>query len=124
MKVETTEIYFELIQLTNWLNQLESYNDELRVFSLQLSEVVRKNNNKEILAQVEHFQNQLIVQQNQLNDLKDEIKRLKSDMEFKVKSHLADISKEERFDEEKLTTYNEIYFSFKAELKRFLNKAV
>ena len=44
-----------------WLNYLAFYKDEMQVFQHRLEEVAAKHQNNEVLAVVEHFQNQLIL---------------------------------------------------------------
>lgn len=48
-------------QETDWLRELEFYNQELSILNKRLGEVAAKNTSKEILARVEHFQNRFIV---------------------------------------------------------------
>ena len=45
-----------------WLNKLEFFKDELRIFKDRLSDIAKKNTGHDILAMVEHFQNQIIIQ--------------------------------------------------------------
>jgi hypothetical protein len=48
-----------------WINKMLFYKDEMKVMQNRLSEVARKNTDREVQALVEHFQNQLIVQNEQ-----------------------------------------------------------
>jgi len=48
-------------QETDWLRELEFYKQELEILTKRLEEVAAKNTSKEILAQVEHFQNRFIL---------------------------------------------------------------
>ena len=51
-----------------WLNKIAFYKDEIKIMRHRLEQVTEKNTSKEVLALVEHFQNQLIVQEEQ-NDI-------------------------------------------------------
>ena len=48
-----------------WLNKLLFYKDELSIMANRISEVAKKNTSNEVLALVEKFQNQLIIQKEQ-----------------------------------------------------------
>jgi hypothetical protein len=53
----------------DWLKAIDFYKDDLSVLQKRLAEVAFKNSGKEVAADVEHFQNQLIVQRNNLEEL-------------------------------------------------------
>jgi hypothetical protein len=57
-----------------WLNKLAFYADEIKYMTSRLAEVTVKNTAKEVLAQSEHFQNQFIIQNNHIDNLRHEIK--------------------------------------------------
>ena len=44
-----------------WLNLISFYQDELMIMERRIAEVVAKNTALEVLANVEHFQNQVII---------------------------------------------------------------
>ena len=53
-----------------WLRELKFYKEEVTLLSERLGEVVQKNTDKDLMAQVEHFQNKLIVLNEQCDVLK------------------------------------------------------
>jgi hypothetical protein len=53
----------------DWLKAIDFYKDDLSVLQKRLAEVSFKNTGKEVMADVEHFQNQIIVQRNNLEEL-------------------------------------------------------
>ena len=55
---------------TEWINKLDFYKDDLKIFNNRLSEIVSKNNHTEVLAEVEKFQNQFIVQNDNIDQIK------------------------------------------------------
>ena len=59
-----------------WLNLISFYQDELMIMERRIAEVVAKNTALEVLANVEHFQNQVIIQKNHLLDMRGEIVHL------------------------------------------------
>jgi len=44
-----------------WLGELEFWKDELKSFNNRLAELANRWSNKDVLAQLEHFQNQFIL---------------------------------------------------------------
>ena len=69
-----TTIYSQHYEHTQWLNKLAFYNDEISVMQKRLEEISSKNTSKDVRMQIEHFQNQLIIQQNNTDSLKRHIK--------------------------------------------------
>lgn len=55
--IDLTDFHFEHKQ---WLRELRFWKDELITFKNRLEEVVQRWDDKDVLAQVEHFQNQFI----------------------------------------------------------------
>ena len=78
------KIYSQHSENATWLNKLAFYTDESKIMNKRIAEVANKNSSKEILAKVEHFQNQLIVQKNNI----DEIKHLININEDKINANI------------------------------------
>lgn len=53
-----------------WQKGFAFYRDELEVMSHQLEEITNRDSSVEFLQLVEHFQNQMIVQRNNIDELK------------------------------------------------------
>lgn len=58
----------------SWIRSLDFYEKELDILEERLAEVATKNTSLEARAGIEHFQNQFIVQRNNIDELKHEIK--------------------------------------------------
>lgn len=56
-----------------WLNQLSFYKDDLNILQHRLEEVAGKNTHKDFLIGLEQFQNQIIIQKEQLDLLHHDI---------------------------------------------------
>ncbi|MBL7731876.1 MAG: hypothetical protein JNM88_11915 [Chitinophagaceae bacterium] len=56
-----------------WRKGLEFYEDDIQIMETRLAEVASKNNSFEARQGVEHFQNQFIVQRNNMDELNHEI---------------------------------------------------
>jgi hypothetical protein len=63
-------------ELQEWKQSLQFFASETRLFENQLEEVVNNCNNKEILAEAEHFQNQFILQKEQFDLLKHDLNEI------------------------------------------------
>lgn len=53
-----------------WLKSIEFYEGEFDILKGRLLEIAAKNTGEAVMAEVEHFQNQFIIQRNNLDELK------------------------------------------------------
>ncbi|MBS1612476.1 MAG: hypothetical protein JST49_06610 [Bacteroidetes bacterium] len=67
-------------QGNDWLRELEFYKDELALLTTRLEEVASKNTDKDVLAQVEHFQNKFVLLRQQIDELKHDVNKRNSDV--------------------------------------------
>ena len=65
-----SDLHFEHKQ---WRRELFFWEDELRSFKNRLEELVNRWTDKKMLAQLEHYQNQFLLQAEAINKLEDEI---------------------------------------------------
>jgi hypothetical protein len=70
-----TNIYQQHSEHTEWLNKLAFYKDELSIMQKRLDEIGAKNTANDVLKDVEHFQNQIIIQNNNVDTIKKHINR-------------------------------------------------
>ncbi len=83
--METKEFIYDQHQKhLDYLNRLEFYTEEIAILKERLSEVTAKNTDKEVLKQVEHFQNQFIIQRNNIHELKHNIKIHENKLQMEV----------------------------------------
>jgi hypothetical protein len=68
MKTEE-KIYTQHAENSEWMNKLKFYKDEISILDKRLGEIAAKNNHQEVLAKVEHFQNQFIIQKNNIEEI-------------------------------------------------------
>jgi hypothetical protein len=111
---------------TGWLKNLAFYKDELGTFSKRLEEVVKQNNKIEILAQVEHFQNQFIRQNELIDVMKHNYNQKELELVSNVKANpvASDrvIYQEPTDLKEEFETFERIYREMKVEFEGFLSK--
>ena len=65
-----SDLHFEHKQ---WRRELLFWKDELKSLQNRLDELAIRWTNKEVLAQLEHYQNQFIIQENAINELDNHI---------------------------------------------------
>ena len=58
---------------TTWLSSLDFYKEELGSMKTRLTEIAGKYTSKEVASQVEHFENQLLLQSENIDTLKHNI---------------------------------------------------
>lgn len=86
MKTEE-KIYTQHAEHTDWLSKMKFYADEILVLKNRLGEVASKNNDKAVLAKVEHFQNQLIIQKNNIDEMSHSIKMDEEALQKEIKEN-------------------------------------
>jgi hypothetical protein len=57
-----------------WLKAIDFYDEELNIFENRLAEIIRKNTGTDAMAGAEHFQNQFIVQRNNIDEIRHSIR--------------------------------------------------
>lgn len=70
----TTDTTSQVNECTAWRERLHAHRDELNQLSLELETVSKGKDSKEVLTDVEHFQNQFYIQQMNFHDLNHAIK--------------------------------------------------
>ena len=63
------QIYEQHAENSDWINRLEFYKEEIEILKERLAEIANKNSSKLVLSEVEHFQNQFIVQRNNIDEI-------------------------------------------------------
>jgi hypothetical protein len=109
-----------------WLNKLLFYKDEISIMANRISEIAQKNTSKEVLSLVERFQNQLIIQKEQIDILNHDIKAQESRLEAAVKHNPTAIDHQKFPDHpeqrESVETFEKMFNDLRGELIRFLSK--
>ncbi|MBK9401916.1 MAG: hypothetical protein IPN36_14040 [Bacteroidetes bacterium] len=109
-----------------WLNKIAFYKDEIKIMRHRLEQVTEKNTSKEVLALVEHFQNQLIVQEEQNDILRHNVKEYENVIEDHLKKNevAADHLKWDDHTNmrDQVDTYEKIFNDLRKELIGFIAK--
>ncbi len=72
---------------TIWTKGLEFYRDEFDLMSKRLLDISAKNTSEETSKGVEHFQNQFIIQQKNISDLKHGVRNYVKGLSSDAKAH-------------------------------------
>ena len=110
----------------NWERELDFWGDELKSFHLRLEELVNRWTDHQVLAEIEKFQNQFMIQEKEFDSIKDQIAMHEKNMaahyeknedvlnEMFVSQHLA--------LREVMETERNLYDNLKKDFFRFMTK--
>ncbi len=121
--IYNADLHFEHEQ---WRRELFFWEDELKSFNNRLSELVTRYTAKEMLAQLEHYQNEFILHGSVIDDLLEaieihEIRIAGHSMKSEDVLDTVLVKKHLEF-KNKMETQRQIYADLKKEFFRFLTK--
>ena len=121
--METAFIYDQYQIHQDWLSRLEFYKEEIQILKERLQEITSKNNSLDVLVKVEHFQNQFIIQRNNIDELAHSIKVNEAKIVQEIKNNPVAVEHrkvDNHVKEEGFMIYFEKNFSeLRAEYNRF-----
>jgi predicted nuclease with TOPRIM domain len=121
-----TFIYDQHQENQDWLKRLDFYKEEIAILRERLEEVTAKNNAPDFLKQVEHFQNQFIIQRNHIDELAHQVKADENHMVSEIKKNpiAVDHRKLENHDDEAndIGYFEKNFATLRAEFNQFLAK--
>ncbi len=110
-----------------WINNLRFYEEEIKALNQRLEVVARISREPELMAQVEHFQNQFIRQREVVDDIKHHVK-ISDRVLFDSGQHAADTPPALLYNHDGMRdeyeTFEKIYHELKADFEHFLAQAV
>jgi hypothetical protein len=111
---------------SEWMGKLSFYNDDLVVMRKRLDDVVKRNNSNEFLTSLEHFKNQIVAQQDQIDQLMHEINEHEDVLE-NILSHRPAASDHRKMNDhpehrEKIARFEELFRTMRKEQMIFLAK--
>ena len=114
------------IEHTEWVEKLRSLKDSLLNYKNQLTEIAGKQHSKELAQSIEHFQNQFILQREQLDIIRHDLKQhenLIEDVEKgKGKEPSPGLDNVHKVQREKLEQFEKIFHDLRKEFNVFLDK--
>jgi hypothetical protein len=109
-----------------WSNSLSFYRDGTKIMESRLAEIVSKNTSKDVLAQAEHFQNQLIIQKDQIDRINHEINISNDTIGKEFKNNHTAIDYRTIPDHaglrENMKSFETIFIALEVELNQFLSR--
>ena len=111
---------------TEWNSVLDLTRDEILSFENRLEEIAKANTGKEMLAQVEHFQNRFIRQKEIMDELRHDIREDELRIAENVKENNVSVEHrkmEENFElKNRVHVFQKIFNEIKSEFLLFLAK--
>lgn len=108
-----------------WLSSLDFYKTEIEILEKRLSEVLNKNTGHDATAKGEHFQNQFIVQKNNIDELKHSINDHAHSVFLDVQKHVGRVH-ETRVDdharlEDEVASFEKIVNALRHDFNHYLS---
>lgn len=107
-----------------WNSEVKFYADELKIYRKRLEEIASKNTKEDVRKQIEHFQNQFIIQKEQLDILSHRVNEHEEWLAKYSTNHPVAIEHKLFPDHasmhEKMDTFKKIYSELKKEFNHFL----
>jgi chromosome segregation ATPase len=110
-------------ELQSWKNELSSIKEEIRSFEQHLEQLASKRLPKELLAEVEHFQNLFICQKEVIDKLRHDLPDSRNKVE-NIFHELRQMNEESNWEaaeglEGRMDTFRRIYIEIKQDFHRF-----
>jgi HAMP domain-containing protein len=122
--MEQKYIYDLHHEYKEWLNTLSFYEDDILIMRKRVEEIAAKYTDKEVMAMVEHFQNQLILQQEQLEILRKKVKQGENKLEENIENNPTAVDHRKVDDNgaarDEMQTFEKLFNELRRELIRFL----
>lgn len=126
--MQTTSIQNVSEGYGEWKAILSFYKDELGIFKNRLTEIAKKNTSHEVMQQVEHFQNQFIIQIVNIDTLRHDINEHISIMAKEAQEFAGQVDKnkvmEQNILKDRFENEQHIFNGIKEEFARFLSKVL
>lgn len=106
---------------SHWLKDLGFYDEELDTLEKRLLEIVRKNNSKEVMTGVEHYQNQFLIQRNNIDQLQHDIHEHDRNVAAEAQAHAGKMKSAEVGEHSKLKQQVEVFEKVFNELRHEFN---
>ncbi len=111
---------------SQWLKSLVFYDEELNTLDKRLLEIVKKNNHKEVMASVEHFQNQFVVQRNNIDELQHYIHEHENQIAAEAKANDGKMGitkiEEHKTLKGKVEIFDKVFNELRLEFNQFLSR--
>ena len=110
----------------NWQRELNFWEDELKSFRIRLEELVLRWTDQDVLAEIEKFQNQFMIQEKEFDSLKDQIAMHEKNMASHYEKNEDVLNKmfvsQHLSLREVMVTERNLYHNLKKDFFRFMTK--
>jgi hypothetical protein len=130
MKTQETQkpVYALHHEHQGWINHLNFFEDELKVMRHRLEEIVSANNKQDILKMVEHFQNQGIIQKNEIDNLKHTVRMAEQELLAFIEQNPQVADKRKKEDEvairRQVDSFEKLFTELRQEFNAFAGKVL
>jgi len=111
---------------TIWLNTLQFCKDEIAIFEKRMGEIALRNTHTEVMAELEHFQNQYIRQNEVIDEMRHTMKQHENGLAQEAKEHPIAMDHRLFHDHsghrEAMHTFEKLYRELKEEFMAWLVK--
>jgi gas vesicle protein len=124
MKTEVMKMP-ELHQLhKEWVNKLNFYKDDIKLLEKRIEEIASKYTSKEVLDLVEHFQNQIKIQRNEIDILMHDINAEEKKLQDNINDNPTawDHRKAHTPLNDRMDTFEKLFAEYRRELIGFAAK--
>jgi len=109
-----------------WLRSLQFYKEEFKILDNRLQEILQRNNGRETMALAEHFQNQFIIQRNNIDELKHHIHEHENLVAMDVREHAGKMKNTRVLDHDEIReqfgTLEKLFKELRIEFNLFLSR--
>ena len=111
-----------------WLSKLDFYKDDIMILRKRIEEIAMKNTSRDVLAMIEHFQNQFIIQRNEVDEFHHAIREHENEIERAVLKNPVALNRQRLADHpemrERMERFEIIFHDLRMELVHFLAKVM
>jgi excinuclease UvrABC helicase subunit UvrB len=111
-----------------WINKLDFYKEDLTILRKRHDEVATKNTSQEVMAMVEHFQSQFIIQRNEIDEFRHAIKEHENHLQAAINNNPVAINRQRLHDHpemrERMARFEKLFQEFRMDLLHFVSKYI
>ncbi len=120
VKVDVQALHLEH---TLWTNELTFFAEQIAIFEKGLGELVKKDTDREAMAELEQIQNQFIRHKEVLDELKHDIHLHEQAMSNYLKDHEnASTYDDHAGMRDRMESFRKLYYELKSQFTRFMTK--
>lgn len=124
--MEKGKVFAQHEENVEFLNKLDFYAEEISIHQGRLDEVASKNSAADCLTMVERFQNQLIIQKNNIDEIRHEVKQDENRLEKEITENPVAVDHRSvpyhEAEKDKVDSFEKNFNDLRAEMKEFFSK--